>query len=94
MARTASLVCLISTFSGCCKKAENALEDVAHVGAHNKTKAIYILYISMVACTNYTVTPTGQHSYHTEITLQAVTYFIRMISVNLVTHKGAPGNPY
>jgi hypothetical protein len=31
MARTACLVCLISTVSGCCKKAENALEDVVLV---------------------------------------------------------------
>ncbi len=29
MARTACLVCLISTGSGRCKKVENALEDVA-----------------------------------------------------------------
>jgi hypothetical protein len=31
MAHTACLVCLISTVSGRCKKAENALEDVALV---------------------------------------------------------------
>jgi hypothetical protein len=37
MARTFCLACDICIVSGLCKKAKNALEDVALVGAHNKT---------------------------------------------------------
>jgi hypothetical protein len=44
MAKTACLVCLISTVSvAATKNVENGLEDVAPWRAHDKTQAIYIL---------------------------------------------------
>jgi hypothetical protein len=46
MARTACLVCLISTVSGRCKKRENALEDVALVaGTQQNLSNLYSLDI-------------------------------------------------
>jgi hypothetical protein len=44
MTRTACLVCLISAVSGRCKKAENALEDVALVaGTQQNLSNLYSL---------------------------------------------------
>jgi hypothetical protein len=49
-ALTACLVCLISTVSGCCKKRENALEDVALVaGTHRHLKIIDCLRPALFA---------------------------------------------
>jgi hypothetical protein len=46
MARTAGLVCLISSVSGCCKKKKNALEDVAQVaGTQQNLSNLYSLDI-------------------------------------------------
>jgi hypothetical protein len=46
MAHTAGLVCLISTVSGCGKKRENALEDVALVaGTQQNLSNLYSLDI-------------------------------------------------
>jgi hypothetical protein len=46
MARTACLVCFISTVNGCSKKRENALEDVALVaGTQQNLSNLYSLDI-------------------------------------------------